>query len=181
MLISTSAFAQWDNSCRENRDQYENQNRCERFHDRCTYDRRTQCYVPDEEERVTCNERRNEFETERECLRKNEYCEYNRQSGCHEPAVPERKCNEKYDEYQRVSECQSDHSQGCEYRSDIGCYVPLPKPPPPPQCPWNDDDGSYEGRGKRGFRNQEICEISEGRKSGVCEKRNDGCWHPRGR
>lgn len=186
MLLSLSSvsFAQRGGSCRENNDQYDSQRRCERFHDRCQIDRRSNCYVPEREERPICNQRRNEFETERECLRQNEYCEYNRSSGCYEPAVPERRCNAKYNEYERSPECESDHSQGCEYRSDIKCYVPKakpPPPPPPPVCRWQDDDGSYEGRGRRGFRNRDVCEISEGRKSGACEERSDGCWHPRGR
>jgi len=103
-------------------------------------------------------------------------------AGLPAPLPPPPRCDAQYKEYDNQNRCERMHSQGCHRESQ--CWVPnkeTPPPPPPAVCPWTDDDGSYEGRGRRGFRNKEICEISEGRRPGVCEKRTDGCWHPIGR
>lgn len=148
-----------------------------------------------------CNSRRDEFRYEEDCLDQSRSCRYDSSIGCYVPSsVSSSNCRIRYDEYDDRRTCERNNRQGCDY--ERGCYVPRPEPRPTPRprptpqptpqptpaptprpavCPWNDVDGSYEGRGRRGFPSENICEISEGRRSGACEQRGDGCWHPRGR
>ncbi|MGE3975454.1 MAG: hypothetical protein AB7F59_13095 [Bdellovibrionales bacterium] len=190
LLFSQPSFAQFggSNRCDERRDEFNYQDRCEQITRRaCEYNSRLSCYVSVNIQPVSrCEHRYDQYDSEYDCrIRFPEGCEY--RSGCwvsrpiQPPPLP--RCDPQYKEYDTQARCERMHEHGC--RVEGQCWVPNPAPPPPPPppavCPHQDDDGSYEGRGRRGFRNQSICEISEGRRAGACEIRGDGCWHPRGR
>lgn len=188
--------------CDQRNDQFDTRTSCERYHRNCEYSSWSQCYVP-ASNNSRCDYSRNQYDSSYDCERRHNECRYNSNLGCYvpdarpippvtppRPVPPTRQCNSSFDEFSDINICQRIHSQGCQYRSDIMCYVPNPRPitpptppapPAPAVCPWTDIDGSYEGRGRRGFPSNEICEISEGRRPGVCERRADGCYHPRGK
>jgi hypothetical protein len=146
---------------------------------------------------AACSERRDEYNSRSQCEYDHRYCDYNSRIGCYTPTSESGRCERRNDEYDDRSACERRHDR-CEYNSRLGCYVPDERgggggggggwrpttttttttttlPPAPAVCPYTNDDGSYWGRGGRGFRNQQVCEIAERRS---CSQGADGCWHP---
>ncbi len=190
-------------SCSPRHDEFDDRFGCERRHSRCDYDSRLGCYVPANgggwggSDR--CERRNDEYSSQNECERQHRFCEYNSRLGCYTPGSESGRCERRNQEYNDRSDCERRHNS-CEYNSRIGCYVPerggggggwrpttttttsttTTTTRPMPSCPWTDDDGSYQGRGRRGFRNQAVCEHAERGNHATCEQRGDGCWHPIG-